>query len=90
MVNEYGFIETPYRIVRNGIVTDEIEYLTADDEEEMIIAQANEPINAEGHFVNNRVASRGVGGDIDLVDKERIDYMDVSPKQVVSVATAIA
>lgn len=89
MVNEYGFIETPYRIVRNGIVTDEIEYLTADDEEEMIIAQANEPINAEGHFVNNRVASRGVGGDIDLVDKERIDYMDVSPKQVVSVATAM-
>ena len=89
MVNEYGFIETPYRIVRNGIVTDEIEYLTADDEEEMIIAQANEPINAEGHFVNNRVASRGVSGDIDLVDKERIDYMDVSPKQVVSVATAM-
>ena len=55
----------------------------------MIIAQANEPLDSKGHFVNERVASRGVGGEIDLVPRERIDYMDVSPKQVVSVATAM-
>lgn len=89
IINEYGFIETPYRKVENGVVTKKIEYLTADDEEEMIIAQANEPINDDGHFLNQRVASRGAGGDIDLVDREKIDYMDVSPKQVVSVATAM-
>ncbi|MDO4859985.1 MAG: DNA-directed RNA polymerase subunit beta [Bacillota bacterium] len=89
VINEYGFIETPYRVVKDGIVTEEIQYLTADDEEEMIIAQANEKINSDGRFANKRVMARGVGGDIDLVDSERIDYMDVSPKQVVSVATAM-
>ena len=89
VINEYGFIETPYRVVKDGVVTEEIEYLTADDEEEMIIAQANEKIDSDGRFANQRVMARGVGGDIDLVDSERIDYMDVSPKQVVSVATAM-
>ncbi|MEG0157304.1 MAG: DNA-directed RNA polymerase subunit beta, partial [Anaerovoracaceae bacterium] len=89
IINDYGFIETPYRIVRDGVVTEEIKYLSADEEERMIIAQANEPIDSEGHFVNFRVASRGVGGEIDLVDRDKIDYMDVSPKQVVSVATAM-
>ena len=89
IINKYGFIETPYRVVRDGIVTEEIEYLSADAEEQMIIAQANEPLDSEGHFINDRVASRGVGGEIDLVPKERVDYMDVSPKQVVSVATAM-
>jgi DNA-directed RNA polymerase subunit beta len=90
-VNEYGFIETPYRKVdrSTGIVTEEIHYLSADEEDPLIIAQANEPLDSEGHFVNNRVASRGEGGEIDLVAKELIDYMDVSPKQVVSVATAM-
>ena len=90
-VNEYGFIETPYRVVdkETGIVTNQIEYLTADEEEPMIIAQANEPLDEEHRFVNDRVASRGVGGEINLVPKERIDYMDVSPKQVVSIATAL-
>ena len=95
-VNEYGFIETPYRKVKKdkdgkgtGIVTEQIEYLTADDEEMLIIAQANEPLDSNGKFANNRVASRGAGGEIDLVPKEDIDYMDVSPKQVVSVATAM-
>jgi len=88
-INEYGFIETPYRIVRDGVVTEEIQYLSADEEERMIIAQANEPLDSQGHFVNMRVASRGEGGEIDLVPRERIDYMDVSPKQVVSVATAM-
>jgi DNA-directed RNA polymerase beta subunit len=90
-VNEYGFIETPYRKVDKdkGAVTDEIHYLTADDEEMLIIAQANEPLDSKGAFVNRRVASRGRGGEIDLVPREKIDYIDVSPKQVVSVATAM-
>ena len=90
-VNEYGFIETPYRLVdkETGIVTDTIHYLTADEEEPMIIAQANEPLDEDHRFVNAKVASRGVGGEIDLVPREKIDYMDVSPKQVVSLATAL-
>ncbi len=90
-VNEYGFIETPYRKVdkETGRVTNQIDYLSADEEEMMIIAQANEPLDSEGHFVNFRVASRGAGGEIDLIPREEIDYMDVSPKQVVSVATAM-
>ena len=91
IINEYGFIETPYRVVDKGTgrVTNEIHYLTADDEEDKIVAQANEPLDSEGYFVNLKVASRGVGGEIDLVQRDRIDYMDVSPKQVVSVATAM-
>lgn len=89
IINKYGFIETPYRVVKDGVVTKDIEYLSADAEERMIIAQANEPLDSEGHFVNERVASRGVGGEIDLIPRDRIDYMDVSPKQVVSVATAM-
>ncbi|MDD4566063.1 MAG: DNA-directed RNA polymerase subunit beta [Eubacteriales bacterium] len=90
-INEYGFIETPYRRVdkSSGIVTENIDYLTADEEEMLIIAQANEPLDSEGKFINHRVASRGAGGEIDLVAREFIDYMDVSPKQVVSVATAM-
>ena len=91
IINEYGFIESPYRIVdkETGVVTDQIEYLTADDEEDKIIAQANEPIDSEGHFANFKVAARGVGGEITMVAREKVDYMDVSPKQVVSVATAM-
>ena len=90
-INEYGFIETPYRkvIKETGRVSEEVEYLTADEEEMLIIAQANEPLDSEGHFINQKVASRGAGGEIDLVQRELIDYMDVSPKQVVSVATAM-
>ena len=90
-INEYGFIETPYRkvIKETGRVSEDVEYLTADEEEMLIIAQANEPLDSEGHFVNQKVASRGAGGEIDLVPREMIDYMDVSPKQVVSVATAM-
>ena len=91
IVNEYGFIETPYRVVdkATGRVTEEIHYLTADDEEDKIVAQANEPLDSEGHFVNLKVAARGKGGEIELVPREAVDYMDVSPKQVVSVATAM-
>ena len=91
IINKYGFIETPYRIVdkEKGIVTDEIRYLTADEEETLIIAQANEPLDSEGRFVNRKVAGRGLGGEIDLYDRDKVDYMDVSPRQVVSVATAM-
>ncbi|MBE6032118.1 MAG: DNA-directed RNA polymerase subunit beta [Clostridiales bacterium] len=90
-INEYGFIETPYRKVdkEKGIVTQEIQYLTADEEEQIIIAQANEPLDKDGRFVNARVVVRKRGGEIDMVPREMADYMDVSPKQVVSVATAM-
>ena len=66
IIDEYGFIETPYRVVdkKTGIVTDEIRYISADEEELLIIAQANEPLDEEGHFVNAKVAGRGVGGEI--------------------------
>lgn len=88
-VNEYGFIETPYRRVdkERKVVTDEIEYLTADDEEENIIAQANEPLE-NGWFKNRRVTCRH-RNEIVTVPAEKVDYMDVSPKQVVSVASAL-
>ena len=91
IINEYGFIETPYRVVdkETGVVTKEVRYLSAADEDLMIVAQANEPLDEEGHFVNNKVAVRGVKGEITLVPKNTVDYMDVSPKQVVSVATAM-
>ena len=91
VINQYGFIETPYRVVdkASGVVTEEIHYLTADDEEDKIVAQANEPLDSDGHFANLKVAARGQGGDVDLVPREVVDYMDVSPKQVVSVATAM-
>ncbi len=90
-VNEYGFIETPYRVVDKaaGRVTEEIQYITADEEEQVIIAQANEPLDSEGHFINQKVVVRKPGGELDLVPREEVDYMDVSPKQVVSVATAM-
>ncbi|MCR4600843.1 MAG: DNA-directed RNA polymerase subunit beta [Clostridia bacterium] len=90
-INEYGFIETPYRLVdkKTGIVSTEIRYLSADEEEPLTIAQANEPLDENHRFVNEKVAARGVGGEIMLAPRDQIDYMDVSPKQVVSVATAL-
>jgi DNA-directed RNA polymerase subunit beta len=89
-INEFGFIETPYRRVDKdrGIVTDEVVYLTADDEDEYIIAQANAPLDEEGHFLSNRVTCR-YQKDTLLVPPSDVDYMDVSPKQLVSVATAL-
>ena len=91
IVDQYGFIETPYRIVdkERGVVTEDIRYITADEEELLIIAQANEPLDEEGRFVNAKVAARGVGGEIAMFPREVVDMMDVSPKQVVSVATAM-
>lgn len=89
-VNEYGFIEAPYRRVdkARGIVTNEILYLTADEEDGYIIAQANEPLDEEGRFIDKRVTARSKGDTV-VVPNSEIDLMDVSPKQVVSVATAM-
>ncbi len=89
-INPYGFIETPYRKVVKGKVTDEIDYLTADVEERFIIAQANERFDSKtGKFVKERVLCRLKGGEPDEVEPKRVDYMDVSPRQMVSVATAL-
>ena len=88
-VNDYGFIEAPFRRVdkETGVVTDEVRYMTADVEDEFIVAQANEPLDADGHFVRARVNARHRDEFLEI-ERERIDYMDVSPKMVVSVATA--
>jgi DNA-directed RNA polymerase subunit beta len=109
-VNEFGFIETPYRKVVNGKVTDEIVYMAADEEENYVVAQANTPINPDGSFVDDRVLVRrspqaaslddlrkmleaesffGATTDIGYVPPTEVDYIDVSPKQIVSVATAL-
>jgi len=87
-INEFGFIETPYRKVKNGRATNEVEYLTADVEDEKIIAQANEPLDKNGRFINKTVLCR-YRGDFPRVPRERVDYMDVSPKQLVSVSSAL-
>ena len=109
-VNEFGFIETPYRKVENGKVTNKIVYMAADEEENYVVAQANTPINPDGTFKDERVLVRrspqaasledlrkmleaesffGATTDIGLVRPEEVDYIDVSPKQIVSVATAL-
>ena len=89
-VNEYGFIEAPYRRIdkATGVVTDEVVYMTADEEDKYIVAQANEPLDEEGRFVRDRVMCR-IRRDIREKPKEEVDYMDVSPKQLVSIATAL-
>lgn len=89
-INEFGFIETPYRKVdkETGIVTDEIVYLTADEEDKYVIAQANAPLDEDGRFASDRVNAR-YGSEILVVPASRIDFMDVTPKQVWSVATAL-
>ncbi|PYN29953.1 MAG: DNA-directed RNA polymerase subunit beta [Candidatus Rokuibacteriota bacterium] len=86
--NEFGFIETPYRKVVNGRVTDEIEFLTALKEEKFVIAQANAEIDRSGKFVQERVSARK-GGEFRMVSPEELNYMDVSPKQLVSVAASL-
>ena len=109
-VNEFGFIETPYRRVKNGKVTDEIVYMAADEEENYVVAQANTPVNKDGSFKDSRVLVRrspqaatlddlrkmleaesffGATTDIASVPPEEVDFIDVSPKQIVSVATAL-
>ncbi|MBQ5929370.1 MAG: DNA-directed RNA polymerase subunit beta, partial [Clostridia bacterium] len=89
-VNEYGFIMSPYRRIdkETGVVTEHVDYLTADEEDKYIVAQANEPLDAEGKFINERVGCRHKN-DITEMPASKMDYMDVSPKQLVSVATAL-
>ncbi len=88
-INPFGFIETPYRKVQDGRVTEELVYLTADDEDRYVIAQANTPLNVDGSFQLERVLVRTKGGETDDVPGVDVDYMDVSPRQMVSVATAL-
>ncbi|MFC3449894.1 DNA-directed RNA polymerase subunit beta [Amycolatopsis speibonae] len=88
-VNPFGFIETPYRKVVEGRVTDQVDYLTADEEDRFVKAQANAPISDDGTFVEDRVLVRKKGGEVELIDPLDVDYMDVSPRQMVSVATAM-
>src|SRR5437764_1286818 len=87
-INEFGFIETPYRKVHNGRVTDEVEYLTGDREENYLVAQANAPIDGRGHFTGEKVSVR-YRGDFLEVEPSKVHYMDVSPKQLVSVAAGL-
>lgn len=89
-INEFGFIETPYRKVdkEREIVTDEIQYLTADEEDEFTIAQANAPLDEEGRFIHGKVNAR-YGKEIMMIENEKVDFMDVTPKQVWSIATAL-
>ncbi|RJO76497.1 DNA-directed RNA polymerase subunit beta [Nocardia panacis] len=88
-VNPFGFIETPYRKVIDGRVTDDVVYLTADEEDRHIRAQANSPVDADGRFLEDRVLVRRAGEEVEFVAAAEVDYMDVSPRQMVSVATAM-
>ncbi|MGV9410161.1 DNA-directed RNA polymerase subunit beta [Nocardia sp. NPDC003693] len=88
-VNPFGFIETPYRRVVDGRVTDEVKYLTADEEDRHIRAQANSPVDADGRFLEERVLARHGNEEMEYVDASAVDFMDVSPRQMVSVATAM-
>ncbi len=87
-INEFGFLETPYRKVKDGRVSEDIEFLTADREEQFIVAQANSPIDGRGHFTTERVVCRARGEFVD-VEPARVDYMDISPKQLVSIAASL-
>ncbi|CAB0494033.1 DNA-directed RNA polymerase subunit beta [Corynebacterium diphtheriae] len=88
-VNAFGFIETPYRKVENGVLTDQIDYLTADEEDRFVVAQANVEHDADGKITADSVTVRVKNGDIQVVAPESVDYLDVSPRQMVSVATAM-
>ncbi|MBW0088279.1 DNA-directed RNA polymerase subunit beta, partial [Pseudonocardia sp. KRD-188] len=88
-VNPFGFIQSPYRKVENGRAGDQIDYLTADEEDRFVIAQANEPLDDDGNFVGSRVLVRRKGGEVDYISPAGVDYIDVSPRQMVSVATAM-
>ena len=88
-VNAFGFVETPYRKVKGGRVTGQIDYLTADEEDRHVIAQANTPLGPDGEFEESRVLVRRKGGEVNYIGTADVDYMDVSPRQMVSVATAM-
>src|SRR5690625_4651101 len=87
-INEFGFIETPYRVVKKGKVTNEIRYLSAEEEDHAIIAQANAPLDDKGNFINKYVRSR-YRGDFPIVEPTEVEYMDVSPNQIVSPAASL-
>ncbi|MCK5160444.1 MAG: DNA-directed RNA polymerase subunit beta, partial [Candidatus Aureabacteria bacterium] len=87
-VNEYGFVETPYCKVENGRVTDKIDYLAADEETECVIAQANASVDSKGKFVNDGVLAR-CKGEFGTIEASKVDYMDVSPKQLISIAAGL-
>ncbi|MDV3220551.1 MAG: DNA-directed RNA polymerase subunit beta [Intrasporangium sp.] len=88
-INAFGFIETPYRKVTKGVVTDEVHYLSADEEDKFVVAQANAAVDDKGRFSEERVLVRTKGGEVELVPADDVDYMDVSPRQMVSAATAM-
>ena len=88
-VNPFGFIQTPYRKVVDGVVTEQIDYLTADEEDRFVVAQANAPLDDDGSFQEERVLVRRKGGEVDYIPPTGVDYIDVSPRQMVSVATAM-
>ena len=88
-INEFGFIETPYRRVVDGLVTDNIDYLTADEEDRQVIAQANAPLGEDFRFLNESILCRARNGEVREVTPAEVDYMDVSPRQIVSVAAAM-
>ncbi len=88
-INAFGFVETPYRKVRGGKVSDEVDYLTADEEDEHVIAQANAPLTEDNSFAEPRVLVRRKGGEVEFIPAAEVDYMDVSPRQMVSVPTAM-
>ncbi|MGD9987477.1 DNA-directed RNA polymerase subunit beta [Pseudonocardia sp.] len=88
-VNPFGFIQTPYRKVVDGVVTEQIDYLTADEEDRYVVAQANAPLNDDGSFTEERVLVRRKGGEVDYITPAGVEYIDVSPRQMVSVATAL-
>ena len=88
-VNPFGFIETPYRKVIDGVVSDEVDYLTADEEDRHVIAQGNAMLDSDGNFIEERVLVHRKGGELEFIAPGGVDYMDVSPRQMVSVATAM-
>jgi DNA-directed RNA polymerase subunit beta len=88
-VNAFGFVETPYRKVVDGVVTEQIDYLTADEEDRHVVAQANTALNPDGTMAESRVLVRRKGGEIDYIPPDDVDYIDVSARQMVSVATAM-
>jgi DNA-directed RNA polymerase subunit beta len=88
-INAFGFVETPYRKVAKGKVSDAVDYLTADEEDEHVIAQANAPLDPDNTFSEARVLVRRKGGEVEFIPAGEVDYMDVSPRQMVSVATAM-
>ena len=88
-INAFGFIETPYRRVVNGVATTDIDYLTASDEDDFVVAQANTDLDAKGKIVSETVLARKKGGEVELVEPSEVDYMDVSPRQMASVATSL-